>query len=308
MEVTFAPAWPMLSIAVVLIAAIAAVVMAGSRSRWPHENRIPGLRGAWWFWMPLACGGVAALAMGMYLIHEARLEQSPRLLLTAGALKSPASTESFQRESSTSKPPSNLASSATDSLGSPPESDAAKSSASVIVSRSEQPEWTRQAARVDGASKYVVVRGGLWPSIDEAESHVLEEAARVAAVEFRHLDPLGVGDHRVLRTDVLKQLGVRKRFHEVSEHEFANSKTRMHQIWLQLELTPELGQQLSEPWKNAAIDQRLRVLAGWSLWAAISAGIVAFGLRLDSIRNGRHRGVIIGTTVALMVGGLFVLL
>lgn len=307
MKAPFAPAWPMLSIAVVLMTAIAAVVFAGRRSRWHREHESLGLRGAW-FWRPLACGGVAAVVLGTSVIRELRTVQSPRPLVAAGTLESPESKQQIPQANSMSQPPLRLASMAADSGELSPESAAIKPSASVIVNRSELPEWTRHAARVDGASRIVVVRSGLWSSITEAELHGLEEAARVAAVEFRHLDPLGVGDHRVLQTDALRQLGVRKRFHEVSELELANSQTQMHQLWLQLELTPELGQRLSVPWKKAAIDQRLRKLAGWSLWSALMAGVVAFGLRLDSIWNGRRRGAIVGTTLVLMVGGLFVLL
>ena len=78
----------------------------------------------------------------------------------------------------------------------------------------------------------------------------------------------------------------------------------MHQVWLRVELSPQLGQRFAEPWRQVAVAARLRALTGWSVWGTAAAALIAFALRLDAAWNGRRRGIIVGTAAALMLGSL----
>lgn len=106
-------------------------------------------------------------------------------------------------------------------------------------------------------------------------------------------------------TDIVKEAGIKSRFMEkTDQYDFGKFKAPMHQLWLQVELTPELGERLAESWRQAAIEARLRTLTGWSVWGTAAAAMAAFALRLDAAWNGRRRAVIAGTVIALTLGSL----
>ena len=177
------------------------------------------------------------------------------------------------------------------------EADAVKSEAAL-------PEWTRQKMQVDGHTKFVVVSSGRFASEQEAELHGYQQAAVIAAKEYSSLDPRGIGAVQPQHTDLIKGNAIKQRFLEVAQHDFGKFQAPMHQLWLEVALTPELGERLAEPWRQAAVDVRLRTLSGWGLWGTAAAALAAFGLRLDSAWNGKRRAVIGGTVVALALGSL----
>lgn len=169
----------------------------------------------------------------------------------------------------------------------------------------ELPEWTQQPSRVDGANTFVVVKSGRFASLEEAELHALDEAGQAAARHFRHLDPNGVGQCVPIQRELVRESAIRDRFEEISRHDLGTMKNfPMHQVWLRLELSPQLGEKIAEPWRHAAVAARLRTLTGWSVWGTAAAALIAFALRLDSAWNGRRRAIVMGTTVALMLGSL----
>ncbi len=173
-------------------------------------------------------------------------------------------------------------------------------------SQSEKPlpEWTRQPVRVDGSRKLIVVSSGRFASEEEATLHGFQQAAATTVKEYSSLDPRGVGAVQPQHADVVKETAIKQRFLEVAQHDFGKFKAPMHQLWLQVELTPELGERLAEPWRQAAIEARLRTLTGWSVWGTAAAALAAFALRLDAAWNGRRRAVITGTAIALTLGSL----
>lgn len=166
------------------------------------------------------------------------------------------------------------------------------------------PEWTRQAVRIDGRRKLVVVSSGRFASEQEAELHGFQQAAVIAAKEYASLDPRGRGVVQPQHADLIKDSAISQRFMEVTQHDFGKFQAPMHQLWLEVALTPELGERLAEPWRQAAVEARLRTLGGWSVWGTVAAALAAFGLRLDSAWNGRRRVVIAGTTITLALGSL----
>lgn len=168
----------------------------------------------------------------------------------------------------------------------------------------KRPEWTRQPVRIDGGRKLIVVSSGRFASEEEAMLHGFQDAAATAVKEYSTLDPRGVGAVQPQHADVVKDTAIKQRFLEVTQHDFGKFKAPMHQLWLQVELTPELGERLAEPWRQAAVEARLRTLTGWSLWGTAVAALAAFALRLDSAWNGRRRAVIAGTAIALTLGSL----
>lgn len=182
--------------------------------------------------------------------------------------------------------------------------DQVEAKSDSVPASAELPEWTRQPRHVDGKRTLMTVKSGRFASRDEAESTAFDEAAKAAAQEFRDLDPRGVGDRFIAQVEMVRHSAVKQRFDEVTEHDFGKFKAPMYQVWLQIELTPELGEQIAEPWRQAAIDARLRTLTGWGLWSTAVAALVAFAFRLDSAWNGRRRAVVIGAAIVLTLGSL----
>lgn len=168
----------------------------------------------------------------------------------------------------------------------------------------ELPEWTRQSARIDGNRKLIVVSSGRFASEEEANLHGIQTAAASAAKEYSSLDPRGIGAAQPRHMDLVKDTAIKQRFLEIAQHDFGKFQAPMYQLWMQVELTPELGERLAEPWRQAAVEARLRTLAGWGLWCTAAAALAAFALRLDAAWNGRRRAVLVGATIALAVGGL----
>ena len=89
--------------------------------------------------------------------------------------------------------------------------------------------------------------------------------------------------------DLIKDSAITKKFMEVTQHDFGKFQAPMYQLWMEVALTPEVGERLAEPWRQAAVEARLRTLGSWSVWGTAAAALAAFGLRLDSARNGRRR-------------------
>lgn len=169
----------------------------------------------------------------------------------------------------------------------------------------EQPEWTRQPARVDGSRKLIVVRSGRFSSEEEAVFHGFQQAAVTAVKENASLDPRGVGALQPQHTDMVKETAIKQRHLEtIAEYDFGKFKAPMYQLWLQVELSPELGERLAEPWRQMAVAARLEKLTGWSVWGTAAAALAAFALRLDAAWNGRRRAVVAGTAIALSLGSL----
>ena len=167
------------------------------------------------------------------------------------------------------------------------------------------PEWTRQPMRIDGGRKLIVVRSGRFASEEEALLHGFQQAAVTAVKEYAWLDPRGKGAVQPQHTDIVKETAIEERFMEkIAEFDFGKFKAPMHQLWLQVKLTPELGERLAEPWRQAAVDARLRTLTGWSVWGTAAAALAAFALRLDAAWNGRRRAIVAGTAIALTLGSL----
>lgn len=168
----------------------------------------------------------------------------------------------------------------------------------------ELPEWTRQSARIDGNRKLIVVSSGRFASEEEANLHGFQAAAATAVKEYSSLDPRGVGAVQPQHMDLVKDTAIKQRFIEIAQHDFGKFQAPMYQLWIQVELTPELGERLAEPWRQAAVEARLRMLTGWGLWCTAAAALAAFSLRLDAAWNGRRRAVLVGVTIVLAVGGL----
>ena len=177
----------------------------------------------------------------------------------------------------------------------------------VAQSEMPLPEWTQQATRVDGNRMLVVVNSGRFASAEEAELHGFEQAAVAAAKHYSSLDPRGTAAVQPQHADIVSTSALKQRFFEVTQHDFGKFQAPMYQLWMQVELTPELGERLAEPWRQAAVESRLRTLMGWSLWSTAAAALAAFALRLDAAWNGRRRAVVAGTAIALALGSLAIL-
>ena len=166
------------------------------------------------------------------------------------------------------------------------------------------PEWTRQPLRIEGGQKWIVVSSGRFASEQEAELHGFQQAADKTVREYSSFDPRGTGAVLPQHVDLVRETAIKQRFLEVAQHDFGKFQAPMYQLWLQVELTSQLGHQLAEPWRQAAVDVRLRTLASWGLWSTAAAALAAFALRLDAAWKGRRRAAIVGTAVAITLGSL----
>ena len=166
------------------------------------------------------------------------------------------------------------------------------------------PEWTTRNPVRDGQRRLVVLNGGRFASEEEAELHAFDQATLLATQEFRRLDPQGIGSRLEIHRDEIRRTAIKQRFLEVREHDFGKSKGLMYQVWLQLELTPDLGERLAAPWRQAAIDARVRTLAACGIWLTAIAGLTSFAFRWDSKRQGRNRTALCVTVVIVAAGSL----
>lgn len=171
----------------------------------------------------------------------------------------------------------------------------------------ELPAWTRPAVRIDGQRRLIVVSGGRFATENEAELHGFEAAAAAAVKEYSSLDPLGRGAVQPRHLDLIRDNAIKQRFLEVAEHDFGKFKAPMYQLWMQVELTPKLGEQLADPWRSAASEARLRTLSRWSIWSTGTFALLAFAMRLDTAWNGRRRAAVFGTAAAITLGSLAIL-
>lgn len=160
-------------------------------------------------------------------------------------------------------------------------------SAETITFTESLPEWTRETVSPNNVRK--VIASGLFATREEAELQAFDLAGRAAGKTFRHLDPRGAGEMSPLQAELVKAKGVVRRFDEVSERDFGKFKAAMYQTWLQLELTPELGQQLSEAWRTSAVNERLQLLGQVAAVLTAAAAAATLALRLDSARAARQR-------------------
>ena len=263
-------------------------------------------------WLLLAIG-LVAITFTLLLIKVRHWPQAIRSIAISGmAVIATAAIVGFMWVGLASQQvrPENLrvVSSAAGSATSPVVNVAAEnpmiSNAESIKSAAARPEWTRQSTHVDGRQKLIVVSSGRFASEQEAELHGYQQAAVIAAKEYSSLDPRGIGAVQPQHADLIKDSAIKRQFPEVTQHDFGKFQAPMHQLWLEVALTPELGERLAEPWRQAAIDARLRMLGGWGLWGTAAAALAAFGLRLDSAWNGKRRAVIGGTVAALALGSL----
>lgn len=166
------------------------------------------------------------------------------------------------------------------------------------------PEWTTRNPVRDGQRRLVVLNGGRFASEQEAELHAFDQATLLATQEFRRLDPQGIGSRLEIHRDEIRRTAIKQRFLEVREHDFGKSKGLMYQVWLQLELTPDLGERLATPWRQAAVDARVRTLAACGIWLTAIAGLISFAFRWDSTRRGRNRTALCVTVVIVAAGSL----
>lgn len=260
--------------------------------------------------------GIVGIAFALVLVKTRRWPQafqtiaipgvvSIALVVIVGFVRTapiphPVQTERFRVElSSAGSVPSTPSNVAAENLVIT-DAESSKSAAAI-------PDWTRQPLRIEGGRKWIVVSSGRFASEQEAELHGFQQAAVVAVNEYSSLDPRGLGAVQPQHADMVKDTAIKQRFLETTEHDFGKFKAPMHQLWLQIELTPELGNRLAEPWRDAAVAARLRTLTNWSLWSTAAAALAAFSLRLDAAWNGRRRAAIVGTAIALTLGSLAIL-
>lgn len=258
-------------------------------------------------WLMLAIGFVIGLSFAVSRRHRTSIAATiAKLLVVAVAIGVAAAFFSDSGSHPVRSVANRVEVSEVERVPQPPsiKSTAAPEDLESSKSSTELPEWTRQPVRIDGNRKVIVVSSGRFASEEEAELHGVQAATEAAAKEYVSLDPNGRGAVQSQHSDLVKESAIKLRHLESTQHDFGKFQAPMYQLWMQVELTPELGERLAEPWRQAAVSARLRTLAGWGLWGTAAAALAAFALRIDSAWNGRHRAVITGTAITLALGSL----
>ena len=188
-----------------------------------------------------------------------------------------------------------------------PDANASAEYNTESTANSPLPEWTKRNSIRDGERRTVAINGGRFASEKEAELHAIDQATLLATQEFRQLDPQRHGRRLESHRDEVQRTAIKKRFLEVREHDFGKSKGLMYQVWLQLELSPDLGDRIASPWREAAVSARIRLLATSGIWLTAVMGLIAFAFRWDTARQGRNRKMLCVTVMIAAVGSLLLL-
>ncbi len=174
------------------------------------------------------------------------------------------------------------------------------------------PDWTSHAVLRLASTKgnprnevWRVVRESGWEkSVEAARENLLAQAAKLVQEDFnrfhRHGSALPQEEvkHHVLRAEAIKS----------QLHQDVDEPFTMYKVYWQVELSPEVRQELSGSWKKSMATQRAWLLGGLlALLTLISVSFAAY-FHLDRRSQGTHRFRLKLAATALMTAGGLVFL
>jgi hypothetical protein len=169
------------------------------------------------------------------------------------------------------------------------------------------PAWTKSKVQRLEATKndpqktvWRVVTEGRWEnSIEEARAAVLDEAANLVREDFSQYYPGG----SAAPSDVIREHAFRAEFIEQQTHEDVSRPFTMYKVYWQVELSPEVREQLSDSWKEEVGARRAWLLGGVFALFTLIAGTFAAYFHLDKKSKGAHRFRLKLAATALMTAG-----
>jgi hypothetical protein len=146
-------------------------------------------------------------------------------------------------------------------------------------SASERPEWTHQPQIHDGDAARLVLTSKQFATIEEAREEIAATAKEMLRQDFERIYRVtapAIGD---LPTNAVRDLAVRQEFVETIERDFGNFYAPMHRVWWQLEISPEVRNNLFPVWKTRTQEQRMLAVAGSLVAATIGLAGISFLFR-----------------------------
>lgn len=174
------------------------------------------------------------------------------------------------------------------------------------------PAWTSEDVlrlkssgnKLQNAEWRVITESGWHKSVDEARADALNQAAKLVQEDFSQFYAGGSAiPKEAIKDRVFRAEAVQKQVHEYVVNPFT-----MYKVYWQVELSPEVRQELSGTWKQEVATQRAWLVGiVLALLTLISASFAAY-FHLDTKTNGAHRFRLKLAAAALMTaGGLGVL-
>ncbi len=179
-------------------------------------------------------------------------------------------------------------------------------------SKEKLPEWTSHKIQLLAATKgrpeqehwRIVLESDWEVSPAKANEKLSDKAARLVGEDFHRFSPGG----SALPAETVRNAAVRA---EALAEETFNEDTnpfKMYKAYWQVELSPEVRQQVSDTWKQEISIRRAWLLGAVLMLFTLIAGTLAAYFRLDERSNGQHRTRLKLAAAALMTaGGLGVL-
>jgi hypothetical protein len=166
------------------------------------------------------------------------------------------------------------------------------------------PEWTKAEIVDEGGRKLVVVPGGFAGSEKEAEQDALEAARTVVGKAIQQADPK-VGEW-LPSAESVRADAVRLTFVEKIHRKTVSTGTPfiVYRAYHQVELSPNVFNQLVSNWKNEVLPARLEALGGVVALLTLTFATGAAYFRLDERTQGRYRGRLKLAAVAIISAGV----
>lgn len=169
------------------------------------------------------------------------------------------------------------------------------------------PSWVGQRRVTDGETTWLVVRSAEKATKVRAETDAHNQAVEQLKQDFHRSHP-NEGAWTIplvfVQSDVISQKFVEAISHEPIRISRGVIRTEpMYRVHLQLELTPDVKEQLYQHWRVPLVNQRLWILGSLLGMLTLITGSTAAYLRLDARTGGAYRGRLKTAAVALIVSG-----
>lgn len=165
---------------------------------------------------------------------------------------------------------------------------------------SPRPAWVDKPREAEGDGEQIVLTSQQYSTKEEAEQEL--RAAAVQLVEH-DLQRLQTGSFRPSywrpAADEVIAHAVKGRYDDVTERDFGTFTHPMHRVSWQVELSPAVRTEFMPAWRRELVSFRILLVAVVASLFAMAASVGVMCFRLDSLTQGRSRGVL-----KLLAGGV----
>ncbi|MDA0589909.1 MAG: hypothetical protein O2820_18525 [Planctomycetota bacterium] len=169
------------------------------------------------------------------------------------------------------------------------------------------PPWTRNPLTVLARGKVedvlFVAQSDLCATTEEAEQEATVRA--IAALQNRVVVDWPELNSWSIPVDAFQSAAVRQKYISVEMHEFAGRKEPMYRVFLQVEDSAIVREQLLDLWKTDVASVRAQQIALGLGGLGIGLGLISALLRgLLAVSNPRQKTVVTAVTILVVLGGL----